>query len=319
MKKFIMKMSIFLGVIALPVILLSLCYRRTNWYKLSNELYNLREIPKNISIVNVGNSREMHGLRYDKCYKGVAHNLASSSQPLYYDLQVLKHAKDKLQSRAVVIIPLSYFDWDYNWREIFIADDAAYNKRYYGVINPLHIYNLNIEELVKYGVLPALTAKDNLKYIMNDIPYVKSYTSSVVQDIKIQAERTNYAWTTGVSALDANLKYVEKGNQEDFYKLIDYCKDQGYKPVVICSPITRTFTEVYSKERLDRFEKITKETLKKYPDILFLDYADDDYFATKNEYYIDAVHMNDVGADAFTKALLERLAQEGYINRDSIK
>lgn len=319
MKKFIIKISIFIGLVALPLIIISACYRKTNWYKLSNELYNLRVIPDKISLVNVGNSREMHGLRYNECYNGVAHNLASSSQPLYYDLQVLKHAKNKIEDGAVVIIPLSYFDWDYNWREIFITDEAAYNKRYYGVLNPQHIYNFNIEEMVKYGMLPALTAKDNLKYIMKDIPYVKGYTTSVVQDVKIQAERTNYAWTTGVSAKGANLKDVEKGNQQDFYNLVDYCIEQGYRPVVICSPITRTFTEVYSKERLDRFEKITKETISKYPNILFWDYSDDDYFATHNEYFIDAVHMNDVGADAFTKALLERLVKEGYLKQDLLK
>lgn len=97
-----------------------------------------------------------------------AHNFATSSQPLYYDLQVLKHAEKNIKKGAVVLLPLSIYDWEYNWREIFKEDKLSMNKRYYGVLNPLHIYNLNFEDYIKCGVIPALTAKDKLKYIYKD-------------------------------------------------------------------------------------------------------------------------------------------------------
>ena len=319
MKKFIIKMSIFLSIVAVPAIIISASYKKTNWYKLSNELVNVRVFPKEIEVLNLGNSREMYGMRYADCYKGSAHNFASSSQPLYYDLQVLKHAENSIKKDAVVLIPLSYFDWEYNWRELFKIDTGAYNKRYYGTIEPWNMYNFNFEQYIKYGVLPVLSAKDNLKYILDDVSMIKGYTTAEVENIDQEVLRTISSWEKGVIAPTDEKEDVIKGNKRDFDDLIQYCKKKGYKPVIFSTPITKEFTANYPKQKIQEFYNITKEMMDKYPDLLFLDYSSDEIISSNTKFFVDAVHMNDVGADAFTKALLKRLAQEGYINRDSIK
>lgn len=319
MKKFLIKMTISLSIVLIPLMIISVLYKNTNAYLSSNELYKVRVYPENISLLNLGNSREMYGISYDNNYNGVAHNFASSSQPLYYDLQVLKEAKNSINKDAIVFIPLSYFDWTYDWRELFKKDIGAYNKRYYGIISPQNIYNFNIEEYFKYSLFPALTAKSDLKYILNDIDIVKGYSTDSTKNIEQEVKYTYSAWRNNVEADKEDEEEVIKGNVSDFKNLLNYCLKMGYQPVVLISPITEQFTAAYPKEDLEKFYQRTTEVLKNYPDVLFLNYAEDPEVSTNLKYFFDAVHLNNMGGDVYMKKVLKQLVQKGYLDEKTIK
>ena len=261
----------------------------------------------------------MYGISYDNNYNGVAHNFASSSQPLYYDLQVLKEAKKSINKDAIVLIPLSYFDWTYDWRELFKKDIGAYNKRYYGVISSQNIYNFNIEEYFKYALFPALTAKSNLKYILNDIDIVQGYSTDSTKNIEQEVKYTYSAWRNNVEADKEDEEEVIKGNVSDFKELLNYCLKMGYQPVVLISPITEQFTAAYPKEDLERFYQRTTEVLENYPDVLFLNYAEDPEVSTNLNYFFDAVHLNNVGGDVYMKKVIKQLVHEGYLDEKTMK
>lgn len=127
------------------------------------------------------------------------------------------------------------------------------------------------------------------------------------------------AWTQDIVASKEKVDVVVEQNVRDFKKMIDYCLDKGYQPVVISSPISCYFLEAYPAEKLRDFNNITEKVMKDYPDLLYLDYSNDAEISANMKYFKDAIHMNDVGADAFTKKLLERLVQEGYLKKNLIK
>ncbi len=51
---------------------------------------------------------------------------------------------------------------------------------------------------------------------------------------------------------------------------------------------------------------IAKELADKYG-VPFLDFSSDEYFVHNNEYFFDSIHMNDKGAERFTKELINQL------------
>lgn len=94
MKKFIGKLILFLLIVLTPLLTLNYLYKNTTAYDAANEMYYLKHFPKDIELLNLGNSHEKAGIFWEGNYLGVAHNFATSSQPFYYDYYVLINASE---------------------------------------------------------------------------------------------------------------------------------------------------------------------------------------------------------------------------------
>lgn len=320
MKKFLIKIALFFLTIAIPFLILNGMYKRTNYWKSSNELYNIRVHDEKISLVNVGNSHEMNSLRYEKYYKGHSANFATSSQPFYYSYQVLTAAEESIEEDAVVIIPISYFDWYYNWAELFSAV-KTYNNRYYSVLPPWKMYDFNFDLWLECGVFPLLTAKDNVQYIFQDIaaPVREPVNEAVVGNALVDVADYKYnSWCNDVMDLgiDKDKKYEQ--NLYYFTKMIDYCLDKGYTPVIICTPVTEELYGRFSAEFMNDFYRKNHYIQELYPDVLFLDYSRDMSFTTEYTYYKDSDHMNSVGGEIYTKRVLQDLVANGVIDANMV-
>lgn len=318
MKKFIIKLIIFTLIIATPLLTVNFMYKNTNFYLSMNELYWLKVYPKDIELLNLGNSHEKNSIRMFDKFDGVSHNFATSSQPFYYDYQVLKNVKNSVSKDAVVLIPISLFDWYYNYLELFKEDVASYNKRYYSLLPASSIYKYDFEDDVKYNYLPVLTAKENLKYIINDVELPKQeaavyYTNSTA--VKNLAEQKYDSWINHVMK---QTNEVRNDNIKWFKKTVDLCYDSGYKPVVIITPIPYTLNEKFSDEIIEDFYNTNEKVVSEYPDLLLLDYSKDEEFTKNLNYYRDADHMNTYGADAYSKKILDDLVKQKYISENKI-
>lgn len=323
MKKFLIKTAIFFLVLATPLIVLNVLYTNTNFYRSMNELYFLKNHPQQIELLNLGNSHEKAGLRYSRFYDGTAHNFATSSQPFFYDYNVLRHVSDSIAPGATVIIPVSYFDWFYNWQRLFTEDVAAYNKRYYSMLPPQYMFNYDFEEHVKYGILPVLTAKENLKYIREDIslPQLDAPDMRMVGDnIERVARYKANSWKTEVMA-QANTPAWEQAiadNSASFRQIVQYCYEQGWTPVVVSLPVTDQLTALFSEEFMAEFDAVTKENVSAFPELLYFDYSRDSRFSSNLEFFRDSDHLNSAGGDALTQQLLLDLAEHGLIVREKL-
>jgi hypothetical protein len=325
MKKFLLKLSIFLAVIGIPFGILNELYKNTNYWKSANEVYELRNHPDDITLLNLGNSHEMYGLRYEKYYQGVSNNFATSSQPFYYSYQVLKNAKSSICDGAVVLVPVSYFDWYYNWRELF-ANTKTYNNRYYSFLKPRQVYNYELDTHIECGIFPLLTAKENVKYIFHDtgLPDIEAENLTALMDRGADhaddvVDYKYNSWVNDVMNLGEGKDRVYEENRRDLVKLIEYCYDEGYHPVLLCTPVTSLLNQRFSEEFLQDFDEKTQEICRLFPELLFLDYSKNEEFTDSLQYYTDSDHMNSLGGDIYTKKVLHDLADAGVIGKELLK
>lgn len=321
MKKFLAKLLIFFCIVGIPFLGLNAAYMNTNFYRSMNELYWLKNYPDQIELLNLGNSHTMYGLRYSKFYDGVAHNFATSSQPFFYDYSVLRHIEGSIAPGTVVIVPISYFDWFYNYPVLFTEDSASYNNRYYSFLPPQYIYDYDFEQHVKYGLLPILTAKENLQYIFHDtaLPRLEAEDLTMNPDKQKIAQIKANDWKNNVMDLGAGKQALIEENTYYFQKILDYCYQQGYTPVVISPPMTQELTAQFSQAFLEEFDAITQEVLSAYPGIVYLDYSRDTAFSTHPEYFRDSDHLNSIGGDLLTQRLLNDLVEQGILPREKLK
>lgn len=78
--------------------------------------------------------------------------------------------------------------------------------------------------------------------------------------------------------------------------------DNSYQLIIVVSPIWGGM----SKELYGPLESICKEK-----GILFIDFANSEKYVHNNDYFVDATHLNSVGADMFTKDLVAILKNKG--------
>lgn len=324
MKKFIVKFILFVAVIVVPFSILNGLYKNTNYWKSSNETYELRYYPDGIALLNLGNSHEMAGFCYGKFYRGVSNNFATSSQPFYYSHQVLKSAEESIADGAVVLIPISCFDWYYNWRELF-GEIRTYNNRYYSFLKPWQICGFNMDDYIECGVCPLFTAKENVKYIFQDInlPDIEYVDNSMLMDngIDYANEVVDYKYNSlmnDVMDLGPKKDRVYEQNKNDMIHLIDYCYTKGYRPVLLSTPVTSLLNDRFSEDFKNDFDEKNQEICRSYPDLLFLDYSKDKEFTDNLQYFRDSDHMNSYGGDAYTERVLSDLVKAGMIDENDI-
>lgn len=325
MKKFFLKFSIFLAVIGVPFGIFNELYKNTNYWKSTNEVYELKNHPDQISLLNLGNSHEMSALRYEKYYQGISNNFATSSQPFYYSYQVLRNVKGSILDGAVVLIPISYFDWYYDWRELF-TKIKTYNNRYYSFLTPSQMYNYEFDTHIECGIFPLLTAKGNVKYIFHDtrLPDIEAENLTRFMDggaghAEDVAEYKYNSWMDDVMELGEGKDRIYKENRRDLVKLIEYCYSEGYRPVLLCTPVTSLLNQRFSESFLQDFDEKAQEVCSLFPNLLFLDYSKDVGFTENLQYYADSDHMNSLGGDMYTKKVLNDLADAGVIGKEMLK
>lgn len=318
--KFFLKLAIYICILLVPVGAINILYQHTNYYQSINETYWLKNYPDEIELMNLGNSHEMYGLNYTQFYSGVSHNFATSSQPFQYDYYIFRNIEKSVADNAVVIVPISYFDWYYNYRKLF--KNSTYNTRYYSVLPPWYIYNYNIDEDIKYHWLSVLTAKENLKYIFHDssLPSLENMNTNCITSDDIERYSINRAdsFINHVMAPKEERENALTYNEYFFEKLLSYLLKKEYRPVVMISPVTECLTTTLGTEEIAEFDRITNKIMKRHPDILFLDYSRDKRFSKNLGYFQDSDHMNFMGANAFTECLLRDLVDHGLLEKEKL-
>lgn len=319
MKKFIGKLILFLLIVLTPLLTLNYLYKNTTAYDAANEMYYLKHFPKAIELLNLGNSHEKAGIFWEGNYLGVAHNFATPSQPFYYDYYVLINASESIKKGAVVIIPISYFDWYYDYRNLF-TEIPSYNARYYSLLPANQLLNYDFETDVKQNWLPILTAKQNIKCIFNDIQVPAQYNVGNVcvkkSEINEIAKYKAGDWKENVMEYNEETK---RDNINYFRKIIDYCYKKEFVPVVVSLPVTNQLTQEMGKSFMQEFEQCNREAMEGYENLLFLDYSRYKPITADLAYFRDSDHMTMDGANEFTKKLLTDLEKNAIIDSEQLK
>lgn len=308
MKRFISKLII----IFLLLVIINLLYIRTNYWKSENNVNKFDDVPYNLELGNVGSSHGLWDFKYDSVPQIKAFNFALSSQAYYYDLQLLKKYFDHFEKNGVVLILISYFDITR------FPDYSMHRSRYYRILPKSSLDSWSLYEYICFKVFPIFSAKQKLLKIFHDIPVeVMSpyYNRTTYMDEKSLYKfcvKEHQRWTTpeaegGRESYEMNLSEVSK--------MIDFCYAHELTPVLVTTPVTDVLNEIYEKDIdfFPTFEQFSKDLLNKYPGLIYLDYSRDEYFSKKHELFFDSDHLNNMGADEFTRTVIQDLQEKGVI------
>ena len=254
---------------------------------------------KNIRIINLGSSHTYYGIKYPLNING--YNLALFSQNFYYDQKILFRYENKLAKNAIVIIPISIFSFysGFNTENI--------DKNYIPILNKediLHLKNMEYFLLKYFSITQPLTKM--LKIIVKQEvgKYHENYCifDKMKKDSLEAAER--HLQNTDNTKIDIQL----------LCDTINFIEKKGHKVILITTPYTNLYNKAVGEEN---FQKRIYNNIKKVENILggnflYLDYSHDKRFVDNLDYFMDSDHLNEKGAEYFTKILLEDIKNKGY-------
>ena len=301
MKRLIFK-SLF---IFLFLFILNILYIHTNYWEGENNVKKFFDMPYNLELVNVGSSHGVFDIKYDVVPEIKAWNLALSAQPYFYDLQILKHYSKHFAKDAIILIPISYFG--ITGREQNYAD---FRSRYYRILSKQEMDFWSLNEYIFYKLFPILTAKENSIRIFCDkteeemSPYYNRYEYLDNIELKEYCIRKYKSWISKGKGKSGFLQ-----NIQEISATIDFCYENNFRPVLISTPITDILNEIYVQDGdfFPTFKQFSDELCKKYPNICYFDYSRDERFSAQHELFADGDHLNNFGAEKFTKQLISDL------------
>lgn len=298
MKKFVLKVILFSGLILGSIILLNFLYVRTEAYRTMNDMEKFYHVPNNLEIVNVGSSHGLYGFDYSESSVN-GFNFALNSQDLFYDFQLLKQYQEHMiPGKTVVLIPISYFSMSL---ESYKEESGL---RYYRILNPKYIEEFDLNSFLRIRILPVLSAGGSLVRIIKD-KRTETFLDMSTNRFDSQS-LSNEAEETAVR----HLSYVEMNGFDRgislLKEIIVFCQQLKLKPVLITTPFSEYYTKYFSESFLDRFYCIVYSIANEFS-IPYFDYSRDPYFWKSPELFIDDDHLNSIGRTIFTKMVIDTI------------
>jgi DltD C-terminal region. len=238
-----------------------------------------------------GISYHLYGID-EKIIKNKAFNFALGSQDLYFDFNIVKYLfcnyPEKGKNIKNVIIGLSYYSFEYDLSKSHLAERIF---RYYSVFQDFH----NLKDKSKYSKFKYLSENVfisnfetvNAEYSIHD------FESSFKNDINTAKE---HAFT------DSNKNYPKTviENIDILLKYLEFLKQKNINPILVICPVTKIYSNYFSKELVERFYESINYIREKY-NVQFLDHFYSDLF--NDEDFCDFVHLSKHGSEKFTSIL----------------
>jgi hypothetical protein len=297
-------------LLALPIFLV-IAFFEYNLYKMPTS-YNFKKtlIEKNApttEILILGSSYSLLGINPDFLNSN-ALNMADNGQSLYYDWKILEKYIGDMDRLKVVIIPVSYLSFEYGvdnnpeyWRDFFY-------ERYYNIPpeNTSHLLDIKrFSFLALYGQRKALiyatkNFKTNLAETFTDKGYdfVEAIQDNQLTEENGKSEAQHYTSLMNPNNAPENIIYLEK--------IIEKIKDKGALPILITIPTFHTIYDNADQQKYISMQNNIRIVSEKY-NILYLNYSKDKRFSSDDFY--DSSHLNQKGAEKFTKILNINIAQ----------
>lgn len=295
--------------IILSIILISVLYS-LSWFYINYvndgtvKFMEYNKLPNNsIEMVSLGSSHGRLGL---KLLKKNQMNLGVNSQYFYYDLQLLKKYEKKIKKGATVILPISIFSFYNNY-------DEKIDSRYVYLIEREKLQN-NVIKKIEYflrknfSIVFPISNFNELKNFLKLKNYKKRYIyypKNLDLERKKSLAEKNSKQHLGIESI-----YIEKNKAiKEFKELINYIEKNNYNLILITTPFTYLYNDAVEKINKNAYEEriyknlkyIEEENNKKF---FYLDYSHDKRIVNNLEYFFDDNHLNEKGADYFTRILL---------------
>ncbi len=323
---FALKFLSLLAVVAVLMIGINAVYVNGFYYSDTyGEVQKFNNVPTGITLANTGTSHGLASFRYPDDLAETTFNFALSGEDIYHDFQTLKQFSDHIADECVIAIPTSYFSF-------CMSVDEPSQKRYYAYMDKEYLRGFSYETLINAKYLPVLRSGEYLfKDLINDqamdvggmMMEADAAENDTASDVAaaiaaretMEAELHSHAvgraesWRSGFMIIGENNM---PANRQLLIDMVNYCKEQGWKPVLITTPVHYTLNEAFTEEELEHYYFSNTHAVQEATGVPYYDMSHDETFANTPEYYSNSDHLNKEGGDAFTAAFLGYLTEIGY-------
>ena len=322
-------LSLVLAVTLLLLVLNRIYVNGAYYSDTYGEVKKFENVPSGIALANTGTSHGRASFRYGELTDLTTFNFALSGEDIYHDFQTLKHFSAHLAEGCIVAIPTSYFSF-------CMSTTEPSQKRYYSYLDKNCLRGFSYETLINSKYLPVLRSGE---YLFKDL--IKDHTLDVGgmmlgDDTDVTqgqgGAQTGSTSDNALQALEASLRSHAAGRAEswragylltgeDFMEenrrllseMVNYCKEQGWRPILVTTPIHSTLNEAFSKEELETYYFANMRTVSAETNVPWWDMSHDPHFSNTATYYSNSDHLSQTGGTAFTRCFLDYLTEKGYL------
>ena len=301
---FIIKCIAIPAAAVLLLYLLNIPYRKIDDDKY-RDLWNLRMLGNQIEDVEIANVGSSHGAYEDgySCF-----NFGNVSQTYDYDLALLKEYGDYLEDGCVVFIPISYFS--FNNETVNESEAQALSVKYYHCLSPKNIPDYDLFTDIVTARFPILSAGEDLLKLLPEklTVHAQEDEGEAQMDEAAVAEFANRAAARFDRHFNNKEDYFLPEREAQLLKLITYCKEHEFTPVLITTPFSVYYTDPVPEDFLDRFHS-TVNRIASDTGVNYYDYSHDDRFSENLILFSDSDHLNAEGANYFMEILAEEVPE----------
>lgn len=278
--------------------------------------YLLRKVPNNysykknyldrysnqIEVLFLGNSHIFNGIN-PELLKYNSFNAANVSQSLNLDLALLEKYDEKWNKLKLIVVPVDYFSiyssLEYGAEKWRIKNYNIYYKL--GITSDFKDYvecihgktSSNVERLTNY----FLYKKTNRT--CNKLGFGLGNLSKFNKDL-IKTGNESVRKHTVIN-VDSNIIFK---NIRCLSSLQSFSKKHGVKILFVTCPAYKTYTSKLNAFQLNHTVSIITNIVRNNHDMLYLNLLNDTIMYNKKDFF-DADHLNEFGAEKFTKQLDE--------------
>ena len=310
---------VFVVGLLITLLILNKLYKKTNHYK--NTVYQLekylKEVPEDLELINTGSSYARYAFDYSySSLKGF--NFGLQPQSLSYDFRILKQYTLNLKKDCIVLITLPNLVFGF-----LDYENEHSNTKYYYFLEPKNILGYSKLKYLTRVMFPFLSSKRNAFRIIRDVTLKEPYKqvrnlmneSQIRNDASLRVEGWKKQFklkNTFDNNFSDELEKMFESTTSLLNEMIEYCRDNGFRPVIVVPPCSGIINELLSKRFIKKalYDNIERANKKNIP---VFDYLYDERFQNY-KLYINSDMLNETGREKFTRVVEKDLEKLGLIS-----
>lgn len=277
-----------------------------NPYSDTDKFNYMDTVYQNIQICNVGSSHGEYSFYYEELSKQSGYecfNFAMASQTYNYDYAVLSMYKDHFADNSILFIPVSCFS--FNNEVTNEKEQQSLSTKYYTFLSPKYIPDYDPYVDFVTHRFPILSAQEDIVKIFPKLT------------MKVFAEENN-APNPDEFREKANNRYQRHmENKEEYfmperidalYNVINFCKDNNITAVLITTPYTSFYNELFPQDFTSKFQE-TINQVSQDTGTPYYNYSNDERFSNHLEYFSDGDHLNTEGSVVFMDTIQKEIPE----------
>lgn len=211
---------------------------------------------------------------------------------------MLENYIDKLNNLQKVVLPISYFSFYIDTEN----GPEAFRLRYYNLYMGLPVGSLisNVE------LDDCKTATDKIfQYYIKHNDLVSMTEQGQSKSYFLEGKPKHDNWENAANRAK-NHTYTTPPLQKEIdalYKIADLCKEHNIELILVSTPVRKNYYEKINPAQKEEIEDIMTNFLSHNPYAKYYDFMQDSEFIHTDDYFYDADHLTNVGADAFSVKL----------------